>query len=749
MFRNSRLITRVIAGFAVAMLTALGIGAVAWSGVVEIERETALVAEEGFPGYEALTGMDRAQTDASEHLNALALRWMVGKEERAALQAEIEEALRTLAEKRKAYDALPRSEEAQAVWRDLQPRVDAWLTAVEALRSAERERDQVLAAGEVHDGAVMDRLEERIAERWAASRRAVKPLDEGFDALMVRTADDVAGAHVAADRATTESRSRLLWALGLGTSLLAGLVWALARSVHRVVAALCAEERRLTDAVQAGELAVRADPGAVGPEFRPVIDGLNHTMDAFLAPLRQSADYMDRLSRGVLPPPIAETYQGEFETTKQALNRSIAAVGRMVGDADALAAAAVEGRLAERADASRHEGEFRRIVEGLNRTLETVVAPLAEATAALERLAAKDLCARIDSDHPGEYAKIKVAFNATAAALHDTLAQAAESAAQVSSAASQIASASQGVANGASEQASALEETSSSLESMASMTKGSADNAQQANGLAQTARTAATEGASAMEQMALAMAKIRASADHTSQIIKDINEITFQTNLLALNAAVEAARAGDAGRGFAVVAEEVRSLALRSKEAAQKTEALIHDSVKQTEEGVRTTKLVQAKLSEIGGSIAKVGDIVAEITASAKEQAVGIEQVTRAVGEMDKVTQQNAASSEESSSAAAELSSQASELAELVAAFQLERAATPAQLAPAARPAPRLPAAAAPPASAARRAPPAARVPPAARIAPAKRNGANGKGSPAPRPEDVIPFDDDTPFREF
>jgi methyl-accepting chemotaxis protein len=311
-------------------------------------------------------------------------------------------------------------------------------------------------------------------------------------------------------------------------------------------------------------------------------------MDAFTAPLRRSAEYMDRISRGEVPPPITDAAPGEFAATNESLNRCIAALGRLVADAGALTRAAVEGRLAVRADPAAHQGEFRRVVEELGRMLATVVAPLEEATGALERLAGRDLRVRIDSAHPGDYAKLKVAFNASAEALEAAVTQAAAAAEQVSAAAGQIASASQSVANGASEQAAALEQTSASLESMTSMTRVSAASAGQASGLAEAARAAASEGAAAMEGMVAAMGKIRASADSTSQIIKDINEIAFQTNLLALNAAVEAARAGDAGRGFAVVAEEVRALALRSKEAAQKTEGLIGESVRQSEQGVRT-----------------------------------------------------------------------------------------------------------------------------------------------------------------
>jgi methyl-accepting chemotaxis protein len=176
-----------------------------------------------------------------------------------------------------------------------------------------------------------------------------------------------------------------------------------------------------------------------------------------------------------------------------------------------------------------------------------------------------------------------------------------------------------------------------------------------------------------MSQMLEAMTKIRASAEGTAVIIKDINEIAFQTNLLALNAAVEAARAGDAGRGFAVVAEEVRNLAQRSKEAAKKTEELIKESVKLADGGQVISNQVNGNLSEIVDSVAKVTNIVGEIAEASKEQSKGIAQVNKALADMDKVTQKNAANSEESSSAAEELASQAQELAALVARFQLRR----------------------------------------------------------------------------
>jgi methyl-accepting chemotaxis protein len=460
------------------------------------------------------------------------------------------------------------------------------------------------------------------------------------------------------------------------TATYAGDFNAIKENLNRCIDAvnrLVADAVTLAQAGVDGRLATRADASKHEGDFRKIVEGVNKTLDAVIGPLNVAATYVDQISKGQIPAKITDSYAGDFNTIKNNLNTCIEAVNLLVADAGKLVDAAVGGKLSTRADASKHQGDFKKVVDGVNQTLDAVLAPINEAAAVLEKLAQRDLRARMTGSYQGDHAKIKESLNATGEALHDALAQVASAVEQVSSASTQIASSSQAVASGASEQASSLQETSSSLESVLSITRQATDNAQQANTLAQTARAAATEGATAVEQMQGAMGKIRASAEGTSQIIKDINDIAFQTNLLALNAAVEAARAGEAGRGFAVVAEEVRSLALRAKEAATKTEELIRQSVKEAGEGEVTSKQVAGKLSEIVTGISKVSDIVSEIAAAAKEQSTGIEQVNLAIGEMDKVTQQNAASAEESSSAASELNGQAEELAAMVASFRLSR----------------------------------------------------------------------------
>jgi methyl-accepting chemotaxis protein len=242
-----------------------------------------------------------------------------------------------------------------------------------------------------------------------------------------------------------------------------------------------------------------------------------------------------------------------------------------------------------------------------------------------------------------------------------------EGADQVASASAQVASASQELAEGASEQAASIEETSSSLEEMASMTKQNAENANQANTLMSKTRQIVEQANGSMAQLTASMDEISKASEATSKIIKTIDEIAFQTNLLALNAAVEAARAGEAGAGFAVVADEVRNLAMRAAEAAKNTADLIDGTVKKIKEGSEVVQKTNTEFSEVQTSSARMGELVGEISAASGEQAQGIEQISKAVSEMDKVVQTNSANAEESASASEEMSAQAEQMKQFVA----------------------------------------------------------------------------------
>ena len=235
-------------------------------------------------------------------------------------------------------------------------------------------------------------------------------------------------------------------------------------------------------------------------------------------------------------------------------------------------------------------------------------------------------------------------------------------ASQVASAAGEVSAASQSLAEGASEQAAAVEETSSSLEEMSSMTKQNAGNAAQADSLMKQSHQIVQKANDTMESLTKSMGEISGASEETSKIIKTIDEIAFQTNLLALNAAVEAARAGEAGAGFAVVAEEVRNLAMRAADAAKNTSGLIEGTVKKIKDGSDLVAHTNEAFAEVAVSTSKVGELVGEIAAASREQAQGIDQINKAVAEMDKVIQQTAANAEESASASEEMNAQAEQM---------------------------------------------------------------------------------------
>ncbi len=484
--------------------------------------------------------------------------------------------------------------------------------------------------------------------------------------------------------------------------------------------AVLARSAHLYEAQKAGYIDALINEEEFSGAYRDLAHRVNEIVRTKVRTILTILDILTSYAEGDFAP-VMEQLPGTQVVINEKLDRLRNNLCTVVTDLDKLVQSALEGQLSVRVDAARHAGEFRKIVEGVNRTLDAMVAPISEAMSVLDELSQRDLCARVKGEYPGDHARIKESVNQTAEALHEALAQVSGAVDQVSAAAGQIASSSQIVADGASQQASSLEETSSALESMSAMSKRTSDNAVQANALAQTAKKAAMSGTSAVEQMSVAMTKIKSSAEGTSQIIRDINEIAFQTNLLALNAAVEAARAGEAGRAFAVVAEEVRSLALRSKEAAMKTEELIKESVRQAGEGEVTSQKMAGKLTEILEGIEKVSGIVNEISASAKEQSAGVDRINRAVADMNKVTQQNAANSEESSAAAVELSSQAEEVAAMVSSFRLARI---------------------------RGVPTRARVDVPTLTKAARPNGGNGRPATV-KPENVIPLDGDPAFRDF
>ena len=263
-------------------------------------------------------------------------------------------------------------------------------------------------------------------------------------------------------------------------------------------------------------------------------------------------------------------------------------------------------------------------------------------------------------------AAIFIEVRSTSLTLQKAAAEIGEGAEQINSASSQVASSSQSLAQGASQQAASLEETSASSEEITSLTRKNAESSKSAAGVVATVNEQVKEGNQTLDQMVSSMQQINASSDKISKIIKVIDEIAFQTNILALNAAVEAARAGEAGMGFAVVADEVRNLAQRSAQAAKDTSALIEESIATSRDGSAKLERVAGVIRAITESATEVKTLVDEVNMGSQEQSRGIDQISKAIAQMDRVTQGTAASAEESASASEELSAQAQALNHIV-----------------------------------------------------------------------------------
>jgi methyl-accepting chemotaxis protein-1 (serine sensor receptor) len=301
-----------------------------------------------------------------------------------------------------------------------------------------------------------------------------------------------------------------------------------------------------------------------------------------------------------------------------------------------------------------------------------ITRPIARVGEVVAQAAEGDLRGRVNATSQDEIGALAARFDSFLDHVSKAVSGITQTTFTVSAASQQLSGVAEQLSGAAQTQASSLEETAASMEEITSTVKQNAENASQANRLATTARDVAQKGGEIVGDTVSAMGEINSSSRKISEIITTIDEIAFETNLLPLCGPVEAARAGAQGRGFAVVAAEVRSLAARSASAAKEIKSLIHESSQKVEDGSQLVNSSGTSLGEIVNSVKRVSDIVAEIAAASREQSVGIEEVNRAVMQMDQVTQQNAAQTEELSATASTLAQQARDLESLVSWFKVD-----------------------------------------------------------------------------
>jgi len=437
-----------------------------------------------------------------------------------------------------------------------------------------------------------------------------------------------------------------------------------------------------------------------------------------LKPVNVAAQHLTKMAKGETLEPLDEkTFKGEFRPIAKSYNEVRETLYKLLEDTGSLANAAISGDLSVRADASRHQGGYRDIIDGINRTLDAVIAPVQESSSVLEELSKGNLNVSVTGNYNGDHALIKNALNDTIdtlknyigeislilgqmsegnltvgitadykgnfielksslnriiQSLNTMLTEINTAAEQVANGTKQVSDGSQAISQGAAEQASSIEQLTVSISQIAAQTRQNADNAKRANELANTAKDNAERGNEQMKGMQKAMEEINEASANIGKIIKVIDDIAFQTNILALNAAVEAARAGVHGKGFAVVAEEVRNLAARCANAAKETTTLIEGSIEKAEAGTKIANETASALTGIVKGVENAVTLMGEIAVASDEQATSISQVNRGIEQMSQVVQTNSTTSEETAAASEELSGQAELLESMVGQFKLK-----------------------------------------------------------------------------
>lgn len=471
-------------------------------------------------------------------------------------------------------------------------------------------------------------------------------------------------------------------------------------SMKTSVSGLVSEARQLTKEAVEGKLSVRGEAGKFRGAYAEVVQGINDTLDAVIGPLNVAAEYVDRIAKGDIPQPITDNYNGDFNEIKNNLNTCILAIQLLVDDVAMLSKTALDGQLSVRADVSKHQGDYRQIVQGVNSTLDAVISPLNAAAEYVDRMSRGEIPGQITAQYKGDFDVLKNNLNRLSDRLRDMLSALTTAANNLNTASAEILAATTQQASGATEQSASISQTTTTVQEVKAISEQSSNRAQEVASASQKTVDVSRTGQKAMKDTIESMAQIKeqvesiaenilALSDQTQQIgeiIATVNDIASQSNMLALNASVEAARAGEHGKGFAVVAMEVRSLAEASKQATAQVKAILSEIQKATnttvmateegtkgvEKGVQLAAQARESIEQLGAVINESAQIAVQMMAGGQQQVTGIEQIALAMQNINQVTVQSLASTRQAEKSAQNLNEMARDMLATVNQYRLE-----------------------------------------------------------------------------